>query len=116
MITKKSLIELPSFECRSDRLLPPNLRLSPIGVMVWSAFATRLILIGSNLFAVLSISQLLMASERGVNLAVNVAKPGESGFFFYDMFLWKRYHFFREFAFEFAGSGSCPKDHAIQLR
>ena len=32
--------------------------------------------------------------------AVNVSNPGESGFFFYDMFLWKRYDVFRKFAFD----------------
>ena len=34
------------------------------------------------------------------NQAVRVAKPGEAGCFFYDMFLWRRYAVFRAFAFE----------------
>ena len=34
------------------------------------------------------------------NQAVRVAKPGDAGCFFYDMFLWRRYAVFRAFAFE----------------
>ncbi|MDD9874742.1 MAG: phytanoyl-CoA dioxygenase family protein [Gammaproteobacteria bacterium] len=40
------------------------------------------------------------ALQRGGDRAVRVSHPGEPGFFFYDMFLWKRYRVFRDFAFE----------------
>ena len=38
--------------------------------------------------------------KSGGDQVVNVANPGEPGFFFYDMFLWKRYAVFKKFAFE----------------
>ena len=38
--------------------------------------------------------------KSGGDQVVNVSNPGESGFFFYDMFLWQRYERFRKFAFE----------------
>ncbi len=38
--------------------------------------------------------------KSGGDEVVNVSNPGEPGFFFYDMFLWKRYEVFRQFAFD----------------
>lgn len=38
--------------------------------------------------------------QSGGDQVVNVSNPGEPGFFFYDMFLWKRYNAFRKFAFD----------------
>lgn len=38
--------------------------------------------------------------KSGGAQAVNVTNPGEPGFFFYAMFLWKRYDIFKEFAFD----------------
>ena len=99
MITEKSLIELPSFDIEATGWPPES---------AVQAYQRDGVVCLRNAFDVEWVESLCSAVDiviadglktRG-DLVVNVVKPGEPGFFFYDMFLWKRYGAFREFAFD----------------
>ena len=95
MITKKPLIELPSFDveatgCPSQSAVESYRRDGV--VCLRNAFDFDWV---KSLRSAVDIA-IADGVRVGSDLVVNVSKPGEPGFFFYDMFLWKRYDFFRE--------------------
>ena len=99
MITKKPLIELPSFDveatgCPSQSAVESYRRDGV--VCLRNAFDFDWV---ASLRSAVD-TAISDGVRMGSDLVVNVSKSGEPGFFFYDMFLWKRYGFFREFAFD----------------